>query len=197
MTSKDSKPWLPKTEAPEIIFYNANVVDVEAGKTTPNAVVHIKNGRILNVLSDSSAIYPTQPNTVDLKGQYICPGLIDCHVHLTATPGSSSLRDIFSASPNSIAYRTAYVAREMLLRGFTTVRDTGGADFALREAIEEGLVMGPRLFIAGKALSQTGGHGDPRARYQGTEDKCCGGTPRALHGYAMGSPSVLRPRVMN
>ncbi|KAJ5272976.1 hypothetical protein N7478_008101 [Penicillium angulare] len=177
--------------APEIAFYNANVVDVEAGKITRNAAVHIKNGRILDVSSDPTGIDSTHLNAVDLKGKYICPGLIDCHVHLTATPGSSSLRDIFSASPNSIVYRTAYVAREMLLRGFTTVRDTGGADFALREAIEEGLVMGPRLFIAGKALSQTGGHGDLRARYQGTEDKCCGGHSPNLARICNGIPECL------
>jgi imidazolonepropionase-like amidohydrolase len=60
----------------------------------------------------------------------------------------------------------------MLLRGFTTVRDTSGADFALREAIAEGLVPGPRLFIAGTALSQTGGHGceDPGLRVKATSD---------------------------
>lgn len=66
----------------------------------------------------------------------------------------------------------------MLRRGFTTVRDTGGADYALRQAIEEGLVQGPRVFIAGKALSQTGGHGDLRQAYQGASFKCCdSGTP--------------------
>ena len=90
---------------------------------------------------------------------YVLPGLIDCHVHLTATAGEATMKDLYSAHPNAIAYRTAWNAKQMLLRGFTTVRDTAGADFALREAIAEGLVPGPRLFIAGKALSQTGGHG--------------------------------------
>lgn len=192
MSSKDSKPWLPKTAAPDIIFYNANIVDVEAGNITPDASVHINNGRIVDVSSGCPEALRTQPNAVDLKGQYICPGLIDCHVHLTATPGSSSLKDMFSASPNSIAYRTAFVAREMLLRGFTTARDTGGADSALREAIEEGLVMGPRLFIAGKALSQTGGHGDFRASYQGDEHKCCGGHSPTLARVCNGIPECLK-----
>jgi imidazolonepropionase-like amidohydrolase len=120
MSSENSKPWLPQTAAPEIIFYNASVVNVEAGEIIPNAVVHINNGRIIDVSSGDLAKPPTGPNAVDLKGQYICPGLIDCHVHLTATPGSPSLKDMFAASPNSIAHRTAFVAREMLLRGSTS-----------------------------------------------------------------------------
>ncbi|KAJ5623565.1 amidohydrolase [Penicillium lividum] len=189
MMNKNNKPWLPQTAAPEIIFYNANIVDVEAGKIIPNSTVHINNGRIVDVATDAEP--PTGPHAVDLNGQYICPGLIDCHVHLSATPGSSSLKEMFSASPNSIAYRTAFVAREMLLRGFTTARDTGGADYALREAIAEGLIMGPRLFIAGKALSQTGGHGDFRANYQGDEFKCCGGHSVYLARVCNGVPECL------
>ncbi|KAJ5123010.1 hypothetical protein N7448_009107 [Penicillium atrosanguineum] len=191
MSNQSSKPWLPQTAAPEIIFFNANVVDVEAGVVIPKSTVHIKNGRIVNVTIGDTTKPATGSNRVDLQGQYICPGLIDCHVHLTATPGSPSLKDMFSASPNSIAYRTAFVAREMLLRGFTTARDTGGADFALREAITEGLVMGPRLFIAGKALSQTGGHGDFRANYQGDEIKCCGGHSVYLSRVCNGVPECL------
>ncbi|GKZ65104.1 hypothetical protein AnigIFM50267_007268 [Aspergillus niger] len=187
-SNNPNKPWLPRAAAPELIFYNANVVDVDAGDIIPNSVVHIKNGRIVEVSSGDVA---TPPGAVDLEGQYICPGLIDCHVHITATPGSPSLKDMFSASPNTIAYRSTFVAREMLLRGFTTVRDTGGADYALREAIEEGLVAGPRLFIAGKALSQTGGHGDLRANYQGSEYKCCGGHTPELARVCNGVPECL------
>ncbi|KAJ5433670.1 uncharacterized protein N7458_012826 [Penicillium daleae] len=192
MSGNTSKPWIPETASPEIKFYNANVVDVEAGDIIQNALVHIKGGRIVEVSSGDAASPLSLPaNAVDLKGQYICPGLIDCHVHMTATPGSASLKDMFFASPNSIAYRSAFVAREMLLRGFTTARDTGGADYALRDAIAEGLIMGPRLFIAGKALSQTGGHGDFRAIYQGPEHKCCGGHTPDLARVCNGVPECL------
>jgi imidazolonepropionase-like amidohydrolase len=79
----------------------------------------------------------------------------------------------------------------MLLRGFTTVRDTGGADAALRNAIEEGLLPGPRLFIAGKALSQTGGHGDSRAPYQDSDLQCCGGHQPSLSRICDGVPDCL------
>ncbi|KAE8396587.1 imidazolonepropionase [Aspergillus alliaceus] len=195
------KPWVPRDQSPDITLVNINVVDAMAGRVIPNCSVCIQNGIITRIMPASSlsrsseAPFSTAPRTkakfINMRNQYLCPGLIDCHVHLTATPGGTSLKDIFAASPNTIAYRTAYVAREMLLRGFTTVRDTGGADAALRDAIAEGLLSGPRLFIAGKALSQTGGHGDFRATYQGEEHKCCGGHSPSLARVCNGVPACL------
>ena len=91
----------------------------------------------------------------------LIPGLIDLHVHITATQ-----LDIFGQVrlPNSlIAVRSIAIMRDMLRRGFTTVRDAGGGDIGWRQAIDAGLVSGPRLFLSGHALSQTGGHGDGRA----------------------------------
>ncbi|KAI9923722.1 hypothetical protein MW887_008349 [Aspergillus wentii] len=176
--------------SPDLTFINANIVDAETSQILPNATVRIGDGLILDVTTgDASTV--AGPNVIDLQHRYICPGLIDCHVHITATPGGFSLKDLFAASPNAIAYRTTFVAREMLLRGFTTARDTGGADNALRDAIAEGLLPGPRLFIAGKALSQTGGHGDFRASYQGNEFKCCGGHSPSLARVCNGVPECL------
>lgn len=83
---------------------------------------------------------------------------------------------MFDAFPSTLHYRATHAAREMLMRGFTTARDTGGADAGLKQAIEEYLVAGPRLLISGKALSQTGGHGDKRQVWEGDATKCCGGT---------------------
>ncbi|KAL5002220.1 hypothetical protein BDV10DRAFT_132071 [Aspergillus recurvatus] len=190
MRTVPAKPWIPREPGPDITFINANVVDVEAGKIIPDSSVRIADGLIADVATGNYT-RPSSSTVISLQGQYICPGLIDCHVHLTATPGSAALRDMFSASPTSLAYRAAYVAREMLLRGFTTVRDTGGADAALRDAIAEGLLPGPRLFIAGKALSQTGGHGDARATYEGEEQRCCGGHSPSLARICDGIPECL------
>lgn len=189
--SNSAKPWTSQEPHPDITFINANVVDVEASKIIPSCTVRVKDGLIANVTTGNSSNVPQESKVVDLKNKYICPSLIDCHVHLTATPGNAALKDLYAASPNAIAYRTAYVAREMLLRGFTTARDTGGADAALRDAIAEGLIPGPRLFIAGKALSQTGGHGDFRASYQGSEHKCCGGHSPSLARVCDGVPECL------
>ncbi|PLB44124.1 imidazolonepropionase [Aspergillus steynii IBT 23096] len=190
MSTNISKPWLNRVQPPDLTLVNVNIVDVSAGRIIPSSGVRIRDGVIAGI-GPAEQISSPESTTVDLQNRYLCPGLIDCHVHLTATPGSPLLKDLFATSPNAIAYRTAYVAREMLLRGFTTVRDTGGADAALRDAIAEGLITGPRLFIAGKALSQTGGHGDFRAPYQGDEAKCCGGHSPSLARVCDGVPECL------
>jgi imidazolonepropionase-like amidohydrolase len=91
------------------------------------------------------------------------PGLIDCHVHVVAALANLGLN---AALPNSlVAAHAAKIMRGMLMRGFTSVRDAGGADHGLVLAQEAGLIEGPRLFISGKALSQTGGHTDYRGRH--------------------------------
>jgi imidazolonepropionase-like amidohydrolase len=100
---------------------------------------------------------------VDLRGRTLMPGLIDCHVHVIATLANVGANALL---PDAlIAHRSAKIMREMLMRGFTTVRDLGGATLGLRLAWEEGLFEGPRLVLCGKALSQTGGHGDFRGRH--------------------------------
>jgi imidazolonepropionase-like amidohydrolase len=191
MTSLRQKPWLPASSPPFLHFKNVSVIDTEAGVVHRNAIVEISNGIIVSV-SHAGVINPSdKAQVIDLHGRYLCPGLIDCHVHVSAAPGGLTLRELFEAHPNTIAYRTTFVIREMLLRGFTTARDTGGADVALRNAIEEGLLPGPRLFIAGKALSQTGGHGDNRAPYQDTNLKCCGGHQLGLSRVCDGLPECL------
>src|SRR5690606_18883428 len=96
----------------------------------------------------------------DLRGKVLMPGLIDNHVHVYAihlnqekTRGMPLTLMMAHAIPR---------VRDMLRRGFTTVRDVAGGDLGMKQAIEAGLVQGPRLFVSGRALSQTGGHGDHR-----------------------------------
>ncbi|KAH8653602.1 amidohydrolase-like protein [Xylariales sp. PMI_506] len=182
------KPWL-LPHPRKYRFVNVNVVDPVEGQTLKNATVEFAGGRILSVTRSEDATAPAEPaatdsttsedvETIDLQGLYMSPGLIDAHVHVTATPGEQGLKNTYkaiSASMNN--YRTTFVVREMLARGFTTVRDCGGADNALKQAIEEWLIVGPRLNIAGHALSQTGGHGDQRDAHQDDDPttKCCAG----------------------
>jgi imidazolonepropionase-like amidohydrolase len=129
---------------------------------------------------------------IDLEGQFLCPGLTDTHVHVTATPGEADLKDMINVDEQTILLRTTFVCRDMLSRGFTMARDVGGAPLALKEAIEDGLIPGPRLSIAGHVLSQTGGHGDFRSSYQHSAPECgcghvkglariCDGVPECLH----------------
>lgn len=196
MSIPQIKPWLPQKRPPKIYFTNARIIEVTKGEVHHQADILIEYGSITEIWTNdkrntNSEACKANASVIDLAGKYVCPGLIDCHVHLTANAGQVTMRDLFAAHPNAIAYRTVWNAKQMLLRGFTTARDAAGADASLRESIAEGLVPGPRLFVAGKALSQTGGHGDLRASYQGDEFKCCGGHAPGFARVCDGVPGAL------
>lgn len=175
------KPWvLPPHTAFRLI--NVKLVDPLKGAVIENVAVTVSNGRITKVEEEeaqkSSATNGTDELVVNLEGRYLCPGLIDGHVHVTATPGEADLKSTYKNIPASMNnFRTTFLAREMLQRGFTTARDCGGADGSLKDAIDEWLIVGPRLLIAGHALSQTGGHGDQRPSFSDEDPttKCCAG----------------------
>src|SRR5690606_35150901 len=95
---------------------------------------------------------------IDCRGRTLMPGLIDCHVHAVIT--TMDLAAMARRPTTLVANEARVVLEQMLRRGFTTVRDAGGADQGLALASERGLIRGPRLFFAGRVLSQTGGHGD-------------------------------------
>lgn len=166
----------------DILFTNALVLDTVAGELLPAHSVRIRAGRIVEV-SERPATQP--PGRVfDLRGQVLMPGLCDAHVHVTAaTADFAALRHW---SPSYTTVRAGELLRAMLLRGFTTVRDAGGADYGLAQAVEEGLLAGPRLLFCGHALSQTGGHGDMRGPGELRLDDClcCAGLGRICDGVA-------------
>ena len=187
------KPWLPSPEEPNYTFINANVVDVVHDTILADTTVHVSNGRIQSITPGptTTALQPYQ--VVDLDGKYLMPGLIDSHVHMSATPGESDPAKMLKPDENLSAFRIPYVAQDMLCRGFTTVRDCGGAPPSLKTALEEWAIIGPRLLTAGHALTQNGGHGDFRDRHDHSDPECpsCGhfvglarvvnGVPEALH----------------
>lgn len=98
---------------------------------------------------------------IDVAGRTVIPGMIDAHVHVMGT--DENYGRLSKTSPYLVAARAGRVLRGMLMRGFTTVRDAGGADSGLRQAVAEGSLIGPRLFICDLGLAQTGGQGDFRA----------------------------------
>lgn len=154
------RPWKlsdPKT----YIFNNANVINTVDGSIRGNSSVKVSGGSI-EFITDGTASFEEDATVIDLEGRYLCPGLIDSHVHLMAVPGFEDLSKAFGNPFAVSAFRQPYVCGQMLSRGFTTVRDCGGATLALKEAIEDGVFQGPRLFISVHALSQTGGHADIR-----------------------------------
>ena len=144
----------------ELFISNGNVLDVAAGSLRRGVSVRVRDGVIDSVGADLVA--PAGAQVIDATGLTVMPGLIDCHVHAVAS--SFNLGGV-SRMPNVlVTLKSIPILGRMLRRGFTSVRDAGGADWSLAEAVRTGLVQGPRIHPSGKALSQTGGHGDFRAR---------------------------------
>ncbi|MCX5478209.1 amidohydrolase family protein [Kaistia geumhonensis] len=144
-----------------VVFENARILDGTSAEGEHDRFVRVEGGRIAEV--SDRPIAAAGARRVDLKGRTLMPGLIDCHVHVVATTADLGRN---SRLPDAlVAFGAADIMRGMLRRGFTTVRDLGGATQALVDALAQGLIGGPRLVICGKALSQTGGHSDLRGRY--------------------------------
>lgn len=187
-TEAEIKPWL-RSKPCSYQFRNANVVDVITGSTLANATVTIADGKFQSVSTSTAETAPSNCTVIDCQGRYLCPDLFDAHVHFIAVPGFHGLSTAF-ANPNDVSLlRQPYVATQMLHRGFTSARDCGGAQTALKDAINDGVFAGPRLFTAGHALSQFGGHGDIRGQHDATE--CCGGHTNALGRLCNGVPECM------
>ncbi|MDP4148037.1 MAG: amidohydrolase family protein [Bacteroidota bacterium] len=127
---------------------------------------------------------------IDLKNRTVMPGLIDSHVHLEHQGSPDAQLKEFTQNPADIAYLSTVYARTTLMAGFTTVRDVGGTgvNIALRNAVNKGIVTGPRIFTAGRIISSTGGHADPTVGYR--NDLI--GDPGPLQGVANGKDECIK-----
>lgn len=163
-----------------VVVRGGDVLDVDTGDYLEAHDVLAVDGRIVEV--GRAVRVPAGARVVDAAGLRVLPGLIDGHVHVTAASADESALPTWS--PSYGVLQSARLLGDMLDRGFTTVRDVGGADFGLARAQTEGLVRGPRLLFGGKALSQTGGHGDARGPGQSASEDpaCCPGLGRVVDG---------------
>jgi imidazolonepropionase-like amidohydrolase len=152
-----------------IIFANCAVLDGTRRERREDHHVLVEGGQIREV--SDRPISSATAETVGLKGRTLMPGLIDAHVHVIAV--DQVLARLSERPVSLVTLQAARVLEGMLQRGFTTIRDAGGADGGLAEAVEEGLVRGPRIFPSGQALSQTGGHGDLRPRTRSVSVVAC------------------------
>ncbi len=143
-----------------ILLTNARIVDGTAPERGAPVQVLIENDRIREV---GKSVASAKAKVIDLGGRTLMPGLIDAHVHVVACLADLGRNAMLPDAVTTV--RAFKLMREMLLRGFTTVRDVGGADHGLVAAADDGYLPAPRLVISGKALSQTGGHCDFRGRY--------------------------------
>src|ERR1051326_9536204 len=132
------------------LFRNATILNAERGDYLADGSVLVEGERILEV--GGADVQASDAQSFDLRGMTLIPGLIDAHVQVTAV--TADLARLAEWSPAYVTARAARVLAGMLRRGFTTVRDVGGADYGLAQALDEGYLEGPRLIFGGKALSQ-------------------------------------------
>jgi imidazolonepropionase-like amidohydrolase len=144
-----------------------HLIDTQAGKLLGESTVLIRGTRIEAVLSGHQP--PAGSTEIDLSNQTCLPGLIDSHTHLTSQTSRTQYVDQFHWNLADYVVRAPLYARRTLLAGFTTVRNVGdqaNESAALRDAINAGIISGPRIFTAGIAVGSTGGHADPTNRYR-------------------------------
>jgi|ERR1022692_731480 imidazolonepropionase-like amidohydrolase len=145
-----------------IVLHAAHLLEVDTGRLVTPAEVLIEGNRIVAV--GISVQHPTGAEVVDLGGTTLLPGLIDAHVHLFLHPGAEDLQTVEESVPQR-TIQAVLAARADLMAGFTAERDmgtegAGSADTAVRDAIDRGLIPGPRLRICGNAIDILGGHED-------------------------------------
>ena len=148
-------------------IYCGNLIDGISETAEQEMTVITEGNRIIAIEKG----YPRpgdQDKVIDLKLKTVLPGLMDMHVHLEHESRRNSRVDEFTMNEADIAFRSVVYAQTTLMAGFTTVRDLGGTgvNISLRNAINKGLVKGPRIYTAGKAISGTGGHMDPTNGYR-------------------------------
>ncbi|RDW60086.1 hypothetical protein BP5796_11692 [Coleophoma crateriformis] len=171
------KPWAPGPHTPYVL-YDCQLIDPRNGIVRKDVTLFLAEGKIASVAptTEKDRTRTTRHAGVKAvkiggKGFFVCPGLIDCHVHLMAGNNNNN-RGSSTTRQELAVMRSAGVLRGMLSNGFTTVRDAGGATLAHSKATEEFLIPGPRVFQGGKMLFQTSGLGDTPESWERDEDSC-------------------------
>lgn len=169
-----------------ICLEQCRIFDGSSNDALENGCVVIQGNRIAEVCSRPPRLEAAAIR-IDCGGRTLMPGLIDAHVHAYAPSFSFYNND--RMPPPLLAIHAAQALQGMLARGFTTVRDAGGGDRGLWLAVERRLIKGPRFFYSGKAISQTGGHGDMRSADHA--ELCgCGGYSGSISVVADGADAV-------
>lgn len=140
-----------------------SLFDAEKKKFLGPHTILIEGNQITAVKKGHQSPSNSEDRLIDLKSKTIYPGFIDMHVHIEGEYSPDRYLKVFQNNPEDVAYDAAAIARRTLMAGFTAVRDMGGTgvNIALRNAINNGKIKGPRIFTAGKAIGTTGGHADP------------------------------------
>lgn len=139
-----------------------NLIDTKNQLVLKNMTIVVEGNKIIDVQKGLKIGEKTDA-VIDLSKKYVMPGLIDMHVHIESQTAKDQFQKRIQYSDADIAFESQKYAKITLMAGFTTVRDLGGSNvnISLRNAINRGSVIGPRIFTSGKTIATTGGHGDP------------------------------------
>ena len=155
------------TFAQKTFIHCGNLIDGKSNELQARMTIIIEGNKIIEIEKEFSKP-GKEDKLIDLTKQTVMPGFIDMHVHLEQETSKDQALQRFTLNDADIAFRSTLYAKKTLMAGFTTVRDLGGngVNIALRNAINQGLVVGPRMFTAGKSIATTGGHADPTNGYR-------------------------------
>jgi imidazolonepropionase-like amidohydrolase len=153
--------------AQKTIIWCGTLIDVVSNETKKNMTIVVEKNKITAVENGFSTAAASD-KTIDLKTKTVMPGWIDCHVHTEGETKKGNVADKFISNPADVAFESIRYTNVTLMAGFTSVRDLGGSgvNISLRNAINKGLVIGSRIFTAGKSIATTGGHADPTNGYR-------------------------------
>jgi imidazolonepropionase-like amidohydrolase len=137
------------------------LIDGISGKAQAEMTI-VVDGKMITDIQKGYTSGTSGDKVIDLKNKTVMPGLIDCHVHLEEEHSKTGMLDGFTMTDADVAYHAQVYAKRTLMAGFTTVRDLGGSgvNISLSKAVRQGLVDGPRIITAGRAISASGGHMD-------------------------------------
>ena len=149
--------------AQDIYIHAGKIYDTNSGKLSSEKTIIISDNKIKSIENGYKEASEDDIKIYDLKSKVVLPGLIDFHVHMESQSGGQD-RYVrrFQDNKADVAFRSSVIAKKTLMSGFTTVRDVGGSgvNISLRNAINNGVIPGPRIFTSGKTIATTGGHGD-------------------------------------
>jgi imidazolonepropionase-like amidohydrolase len=153
--------------AQRTLIHCGKLIDTKDGKVVSNVTIIVQGSTIADVVNGFTVASATD-KVIDLKNKTVMPGLMDMHVHLESETKKGAVAERFTMNPPDVAFQSTVYARTTLMAGFTTVRDLGGSgvNLSLRNSINRGIVVGPRIFSAGKSIATTGGHADPTNGYR-------------------------------
>src|SRR5574339_510544 len=156
-----------ESSAQRTIIHCGNLIDGKSNTVLTQMSIIVEGNKITGI-EKGFVNSDVNDKLIDLSKKTVMPGLIDMHVHLEGETSKDQVLQRFTLNEADIAFRSTVFAKKTLMAGFTTVRDLGGTGVnnALRNAINQGLVVGPRIFTAGKSIATTGGHADPTNSYR-------------------------------